>query len=92
MGYKLIYPQLGKGRYRTFHRLPKKMIIAGAGVALFGVALLWTLWQKGLSWLLPGDPVVTENALQTMIDNLRDGEDLGAAVATFCREVVAGAR
>ena len=33
-----------------------------------------------------------ESILRTMIDNLRDGEDLGSAVATFCREVVAGAR
>ena len=92
MGYKVIYPQLGKGRHRRFRKLPKKTRIAFAGFAVLGAAFLWAFWQQGLTWLLPGDPVVTENALQAMIDNLRDGEDLGSAVATFCREVVAGAR
>ena len=92
MGYKVTYPQMGKQKYRQRRKLPKKSILVGASFAFIGAILLWTVWEKGLSWLLPGDPVVTEFALQEMIDRLRDGEGLGQAVVTFCREVVAGAR
>ena len=90
MRYKIIYPQIGKHKYRK-SRKPPNMVMIIWSIAII-TALTFTLWQGSLSWLLPGDPVVTEFALQEMIDRLRDGEGLGQAVVTFCREVVAGAR
>ena len=89
MRYKIIYPQIGKHKYRKPRKPHNIMMITGS-IAFIAVLMI-TLWQGSLSWLLPGDPVVTEFALQEMIDRLRDGEGLGQAVATFCREVVAGA-
>ncbi len=90
MGYKVLYPQVGKRKYRKFRKPPPKVLITSS-IVIFMVLIL-TFWHGGLSWLLPGDPVVTENALQEMIDSLQNGETLGQAVVTFCREVVAGAR
>ncbi len=92
MGYKIIYPQIGKrnrSKYQKPLQFSKKSIVFGA---IFVLMVILTIWQGGLLWLLPGDPEVTRNALQTMIDSLSDGETLGEAVATFCREVVAGAQ
>lgn len=90
MGYKVMYPQVGKRKCRNLRKPPPKAAIT----ALLGIvlALILTVWQGGLSWLLPGDPEVTGDALQTMLDSLSDGERLGDAVVTFCREVVAGGR
>lgn len=89
MRYKIIYPQIGKHKYRKPRKPPNIMMITGS-IAFIAVLMI-TLWKGSLSWLLPGDPVVTEFALQEMIDRLQDGEGLGQAVVTFCREVVAGA-
>jgi hypothetical protein len=90
MGYKVVYPQIGKLKYRKY-RKPPNMVRIICSIAIIFVLIL-TLWQGGISVLLPGDPVVTENALQEMITSLRDGDPLAEAVTAFCREVVAGAQ
>jgi hypothetical protein len=62
--------------------------------ALTGGAL--TVKATGLPWvqkyLLPGDPEVTAAALEQMVDDLRAGHGLGAAVTAFCREIVENAK
>lgn len=92
MGYKVIYPQVGKRRYSKYRKMTNKTQLAVLVTICFVLVLAVIHWSVGLSWLLPGDPIVTENALREMIDSLRAGEALGQAVVTFCREVVAGAR
>lgn len=90
MGYKVVYPQIGKLKYRKY-RKPLNMVRIIWSIAVI-IVLILTLWQGEISVLLPGDPVVTENALQEMIASLRDGDPLAKAVTAFCREVVAGAQ
>ena len=92
MGYKVMYPQFGKHRLQRQRKKPIKVQIVILTAIFLVVLIAFSVWQQGSSWLLPGDPVVTENALQEMIDGLRDGQGLAEAVTTFCREVVSGAR
>ena len=40
------------------------------------------------SWLLPGDPEVTETAFSAMVDDIRGGEPVGDAVTAFCLEII----
>ena len=92
MGYKIYYQTVGKRKYPLRHKMPNWMLYTGICGAFAAILLLYSLWQGGFSWLLPGDPAVTGPALQTLIERLTDGEALGDAVTAFCREVVAGAR
>ena len=40
-------------------------------------------------FFLPGDPVATENALKSMVSEMKAGESLYDAFTVFCREVIA---
>lgn len=40
------------------------------------------------SYLLPGDPQITEAALNELADDLREGESVADAVTAFCREIL----
>ena len=46
------------------------------------------LWLRDL--LLPGNEDVTAAALESMVTDLRDGEAIGQAVESFCKEILAG--
>ena len=92
MGYKLYYPSVGKRKYPLRPKLPKWVRFTCIGGVFAVFLLLFSFWQGGFSWLLPGDPAVTGPAIQALIDRLTEGEALGDAVVAFCREVVSGAR
>ena len=51
-----------------------------------------TVKHRGLRWvteyLVPGDPAVTAAALEGMVMDLREGENLYDAVTAFCREIM----
>lgn len=42
------------------------------------------------SWLSPGDPAVTDKAIDEMIASLRAGDGFMEAAAVFCMEVMEG--
>ena len=42
-------------------------------------------------FVLPGDPLITEQALTSLTDNIRSGRPLGEAAFAFCQEIIAGA-
>lgn len=59
-----------------------------AGLTYF----LWPAgWQAMEQCFYPGDTLVTKTALHHMALNLRNGEDFGDVVVTFCREILDGA-
>ena len=70
-------------------------VFTGVFLLLFA-AMTAAFWPEGrevlMEILLPGDPEVTWNALETMATQLRSGEAIGDAVMAFCREIVAGAK
>lgn len=88
MSYKFTYPTVGKKRYPIGKPFPLLTIPIGLVFVLFFAI---TLYNGGLSWLLPGDPAVTEAALTEMIEKLHQGEAFGEAVTVFCKEIIAGA-
>ena len=47
-----------------------------------------TVWN----WILPGDPQVTGAALDTMVEELKEGNSVGEAVTAFCREIIENAQ
>ena len=44
-----------------------------------------------MTYLLPGDAAVTAAALDSMVDGIKNGQDLGNAVTAFCREIIQNA-
>ncbi len=39
-------------------------------------------------WLLPGDAKVTEAALNTLVEDLKQGDSLDDAITAFCQEIL----
>lgn len=67
--------------------------------AVFAVAFVFLVrqfWSEGMqmlrSFLLPGEAGVTEAAFAEMMTDLREGEPLGEAVTSFCRQVISSAQ
>ena len=50
------------------------------------------LWPEGTEMLreilIPTDLTVTEQAFQSMMEDLSMGEDLGEAITVFCRQII----
>lgn len=92
MGYRITYENgfIRKELIRN-RRLSLELWGTGLSVAVLAVSLLvprGRLWVRNL--LLPGDEEITVAALEGMVEDLRDGEPLGEAVESFCREIIAG--
>lgn len=79
MAYRIEYP--GKKKAKRF---PVWIVLPALG----GLVLL----RQSLGrFLLPGDPEVTGQALETLLAQLRQGIGAGEAVSAFCKAVVQGA-
>lgn len=90
MAYKITYgPEdvfSHAGKQRNHGWLPAAaLLLALAALAL--AALHGSLTE----WLLPGDPVVTEAALQTLARQISAGAPVGDAVRAFCLEILENA-
>lgn len=86
MGYKIRYglripAEKKRGRWQYVAAIVLAVVIA---------LLCVDIWN-GRQWLLPGDPQVTAQALDTMVDSIREGEPLGEAITCFCREIIENA-
>ena len=44
-------------------------------------------WTGLQGWLWPGDPAVTQSALETMVADLKSGLPFSHAAAAFCTEI-----
>ncbi len=57
--------------------------------AIVCISMIFVLFSGNIrSFLLPGDPKVTEAALIDLAENLREGESFSDAVTVFCREIL----
>lgn len=87
MAYKISYgPEIRfqKSGPRKKHKLLMWLLV---------VILLLAFYASGLNetvayWLLPGDPEVTSDALQTMVQRIETGENVSEAFSCFCQEII----
>lgn len=95
MGYRIQYNPEENKKY------PSKLTSDVRQRWLIGIAIavMLTLGLAGLNkgqtlktWLLPGDPEVTEAALSSMVENIRSGESVEDAVTAFCLEIMENAQ
>lgn len=66
--------------------------MVAAAVVLAVILYAAVAWGSLKNWLLPGDAAVTENALETFVQQLGEGESLTDAFACFCREIIGHAQ
>lgn len=91
MAYRIQYnPEQNKKYPIMLASAVRKRWLVGA--AITAVLLLGLAVQNEgeflKSWLLPGDPEVTEAAFSAMVEDIRAGESLGDAVTAFCLEIM----
>lgn len=93
MGYRIQYGQtvVKESIYETTPKkksaIPIKWIAAGC------ILLVLTLLGRSgrLDFLIPGDKEITKQAFSSMIDEVREGEDIKTAITAFCVEILNGA-
>ena len=99
MGYQISYGQAGMKKRRKWN-IPKLKIEKSKIMTVFCVilsALLiavcivpqFRVYLRDL--ILPGDPAVTADALEEMVDAIGRGESVQAALTEFCRDILRGA-
>ncbi len=90
MGYKLSYDSVKLPK--TAGKTDKKawFYVALVVACFFGAVAVKAYGLRFVQEiLLPGDPEVTEAALEGMIARLKTGTSLSQAFEAFCREIVA---
>lgn len=99
MGYQISYGQSGARKTRK-SKLPtimfdKTHLLASCCVLLCILLLAvcvipqFRLFLRNM--ILPGDPDVTANALEQMVDAIGAGESVQTALTEFCRNILKGA-
>ena len=88
MGYRIVYGPMPKAAPSGSGRLRVMTAVFGRLFALC-VHFLWPQGSRMLREIfLPGTPGVTEQALESMVADIRSGEDFGDAVTAFCQEIL----
>lgn len=66
----------------------KRWICLAVSACAIMLSLLLFGKSKALrNFILPGNADVTEAALNTLVNDLRQGQPLGNAITTFCQEI-----
>lgn len=91
MGYRIVYgPDMTVCKPQSENR--SRIAVMTAVFLLLFMLLVRQYWPAGTQvlkqYLLPGELTVTEQAFQSMMDELRSGEQAGAAFTAFCQEIV----
>jgi len=92
MGYRIEYERTGNIRRYSFTERRSRMwpYVLGAAV-MMAVCLYGFAGDLLARFLLPGDPEITGQALDTMVEGLNSGQSLTEAITAFCQEIVANA-
>lgn len=93
MGYRIQYGQtiikvpLCETSCKRKATIPMKWIAAGCILLA-----LMLLGRAGcLDFLIPGDTEITKHAFSSMVEEVREGEDVKTAITAFCVEILNGA-
>ena len=90
MGYRIQYAAASAEKYTTKRsvRTRKWVYFTVAIILITGIFFA----RKPLrSFLFPGDPEITDVAVEQMIEALEEGEGAYKAAQVFCREIINGA-
>lgn len=90
MAYRIDYgqPSGAKGMPRRRGQLGDTICVALA-VFLLLTHFFWPAGRDALAQLLlPGDRESTGRAFSTLVEELQQGQSVGAAVSAFCRELL----
>lgn len=94
MGYRIEYGQTVQreaiNETGSFN-IKKKTVYIALIILAAALLLFCAKTNTVRNLLLPGDPAVTEQALNTFAEQLRAGESIGDAATAFCQEIVTGA-
>ena len=85
MAYSISYKTIGKMKYPCYKHRKKQtyswiivvILIAGA----FSIRPI-------RYFLLPGNPTVTEQALNVLVEDIKAGEPVSDAITTFCQTIL----
>ena len=90
MAYRIIY--CNKNRVRKYRLMTRKEALTFCGLVFIAAIIVLNIYGKDiLHALIPGDPEITGQAFSQLADNLKSGEPLQQAVATFCKEIIENA-
>lgn len=90
MAYQITYGPVKRKKEKQSIKNWKIPLIVFLAVLL--VSSLGALFREELlSFLLPGDPEVTAAALQTMAQQIGEGQRITDALTCFCQEIVENA-
>lgn len=92
MGYSIQYPAKTASKFMPVKvkKVPHNWWLAvGIGIVIIGLFLARNPLRNVL---FPGDPEVTDAALEKMVSAIQEGEDLYSAAQVFCGEVVNSAQ
>ena len=93
MGYQISYENGGSRKSvpdKPVMRKRKRIVY----VFILSVAIAFVVLLQNKStrrYFLPGNPTVTEAAIENFVESIQSGAGIGDAVTTFCREVIEGA-
>lgn len=90
MGYLIRYDIRGfaKKKRRRDRVSRKKIAKFCFGAVLACVLVLGIISGKFKSVIYPGDTTVTKAAVNQMIEDIKEGESVAEALATFCKDVI----
>lgn len=91
MGYRVIYGKTRKVRRNTTSKVNSQKSLIIWSIALLAAAFICLIgWSDPgfRQYLLPGDPRITETALDQLVVDIQNGESFSDAITTFCREII----
>ena len=91
MAYRIVYGPMPKAT-SPGRQISLRISMMTVVFLLLFVLLVKQTWPEGTdmlrSVLLPGEPGKTETAVQTLLEDMRNGEPVGDAVTAFCRQII----
>ena len=90
MGYRIRYGQTAVKEVIAQTQLQKEKKLSLKWIAVVCVMIAITILGKTgcLDFLIPGDKEVTRQAFSSMVENVREGENVKTAITAFCMEIL----
>lgn len=93
MGYRIQYGETMTKEFINEAVCKKKVpVITWILIGSFMLAFILGYRIEGMrEFLIPGNPDVTEAAVNAFVEDVREGEPIGEAITAFCLEIIENA-